>query len=158
MISLQILCFSNRFIEIWMSVKWNSHFFVPPSTELGGPLSVLISRTFYKTHGKVHLICTHSYNIFPLHIRVIRRRAYAQTCPGNFLGFGYINKHHFVGITYIYRIQFVPPVGFWEQPQIPWINSLHLLATAYLYFDGLVQERRNSSALAMELRLSCINP
>ena len=25
-------------------------------------------------------------------------------------------------------------------------------------YDGLVQERRNSSALAMELRLSCINP
>ena len=25
-------------------------------------------------------------------------------------------------------------------------------------FDGLVQERRNSSALAMELRLSCTNP
>ena len=24
--------------------------------------------------------------------------------------------------------------------------------------DGLVQERRNSSAMAMELRLSCINP
>ena len=24
--------------------------------------------------------------------------------------------------------------------------------------NGLVQERRNSSALAMELRLSCINP
>ena len=29
---------------------------------------------------------------------------------------------------------------------------------ALLHFDGLVQERRNSSALAMELRLSCINP
>ena len=27
-----------------------------------------------------------------------------------------------------------------------------------LYIDGLVQERRNSSALAMELRLSCTNP
>ena len=27
-----------------------------------------------------------------------------------------------------------------------------------LYIDGLVQERCNSSALAMELRLSCINP
>ena len=27
-----------------------------------------------------------------------------------------------------------------------------------LYLDGLVQERRNSSALAMELRLSCIKP
>ena len=26
------------------------------------------------------------------------------------------------------------------------------------HIDGLVQERRNSSALAMELCLSCINP
>ena len=26
------------------------------------------------------------------------------------------------------------------------------------YFDGLMQERRNSSALVMELRLSCTNP
>ena len=26
------------------------------------------------------------------------------------------------------------------------------------YIDGLVQERRNSIALAMELRLSCTNP
>ena len=25
-------------------------------------------------------------------------------------------------------------------------------------FDGLVQEKRNSSALATELQLSCINP
>ena len=29
--------------------------------------------------------------------------------------------------------------------------------SATSYFHGLVQERRNSSALAMELRLSCIN-
>ena len=27
-----------------------------------------------------------------------------------------------------------------------------------LHYDGLVQERRNSSALAMELRLSCHHP
>ena len=27
-----------------------------------------------------------------------------------------------------------------------------------LYIDGLVQERHNSSALAIELRLSCTNP
>ena len=27
-----------------------------------------------------------------------------------------------------------------------------------IFFDGLVQERRNSSALAKELRLSCTNP
>ena len=26
------------------------------------------------------------------------------------------------------------------------------------YIDGLVQERRNSNALAVELRISCINP
>ena len=31
-----------------------------------------------------------------------------------------------------------------------WVCGNHL--------DGLVQERRNSSALAVELRLSCINP
>ena len=28
----------------------------------------------------------------------------------------------------------------------------------YVHVDGLVQERRNSKALAMELRLSCTNP
>ena len=28
----------------------------------------------------------------------------------------------------------------------------------HLYIDGLVQERRNSSALALELHLSCIKP
>ena len=28
----------------------------------------------------------------------------------------------------------------------------------YIYLDGLVQNKRNSSALAMELRPSCINP
>ena len=27
-----------------------------------------------------------------------------------------------------------------------------------MHIDGLVQERRNSSALAMELRLACTNP
>ena len=29
---------------------------------------------------------------------------------------------------------------------------------SYLPIDGLVQERRNSSALAMELHISCTNP
>ena len=31
-----------------------------------------------------------------------------------------------------------------------------MLSTKHI--DGLVQERRNSSVLAMELRISCINP
>ena len=29
---------------------------------------------------------------------------------------------------------------------------------AFIHIDGLVQERRNSNALAIELRLSCTNP
>ena len=32
------------------------------------------------------------------------------------------------------------------------------LHTVGVHIGGLVQDRRNSSALAMELRLSCINP
>ena len=40
-----------------------------------------------------------------------------------------------------------------------WIeNSFFSRQAADLQIDGLMQERRNSSALAMELRLSCINP
>ena len=34
------------------------------------------------------------------------------------------------------------------------MNCLSIIAN----IDGLVQERRNSSVLAMELRLSCTNP
>ena len=36
-------------------------------------------------------------------------------------------------------------------------NHMHI-PWDILYIDGLMQERRNSSALAMELRLSCTNP
>ena len=36
-------------------------------------------------------------------------------------------------------------------------NVFHCMILTIHYFDGLVQERRNSSALAMELRLSCTN-
>ena len=35
-------------------------------------------------------------------------------------------------------------------------QSQHMSMTFHI--DGLVQERRNSSAIAMELRLSCTNP
>ena len=33
-----------------------------------------------------------------------------------------------------------------------------MLQAVYIHLDGLVQERRNSSALAVELCLSCTNP
>ena len=36
------------------------------------------------------------------------------------------------------------------------LSTVHWLQTEH--FDGLMQERCNSSALAMELRLSCTNP
>ena len=39
----------------------------------------------------------------------------------------------------------------WQEP-ITWTNGDED------QFDGLVQERRNYSALAMELHLSCTNP
>ena len=32
------------------------------------------------------------------------------------------------------------------------------MSIPYFYIDGLVQERRNSIANALELRLSCTNP
>ena len=38
-----------------------------------------------------------------------------------------------------------------------WWHAVHRL-NHHWYINGLVQERRNSSALAMELRLSCTNP
>ena len=37
-------------------------------------------------------------------------------------------------------------------------SDIFLTWWSHYDIDGLVQERRNSSALAMELRLSCINP
>ena len=36
-------------------------------------------------------------------------------------------------------------------------DNLYFMFQARLNIDGLVQERHNSSALAMELRLSCTN-
>ena len=39
-----------------------------------------------------------------------------------------------------------------------WSLILGFQLTGHQHFDGLVQERRNSSALAMEFRLSCTNP
>ena len=41
----------------------------------------------------------------------------------------------------------------------PVTQSKYIISFCSLcYIDGLVQERRNSSALAMELRMSCTNP
>ena len=59
----------------------------------------------------------------------------------------------------------VAPEKITDFPLITWShNALHFTQNALdlwvstLYIYGLVQERRNSSALAMELRLSCSDP
>ena len=49
----------------------------------------------------------------------------------------------------------VPPVINGNKP--PWGCWRSSTPDTY-HIDGLVQERQNSSVLAMELRLSCINP
>ena len=41
---------------------------------------------------------------------------------------------------------------------LPWVNPGRGSGWTLVNFDGLVQERRNSSALAMELCLSCAKP
>ena len=38
------------------------------------------------------------------------------------------------------------------------LENTYLSRISVVYIDGLVQERRNSIANAMELRLFCINP
>ena len=38
------------------------------------------------------------------------------------------------------------------------VQYMYFSIPAHLYFDGLVQERHNSSVLAMELHISCSNP
>ena len=55
---------------------------------------------------------------------------------------------------------YIPSCSRMDHPELEqccqlWFYSYPILA---FYIDGLVQERRNSSALAMEWRLSCTNP
>ena len=49
-------------------------------------------------------------------------------------------------------------VFLWDFPSLKKMFHYISIITNIDHFDGLVQERRNSSALAMELRLSCNNP
>ena len=46
----------------------------------------------------------------------------------------------------------------WEPKQSVTLVHTSFPLCIHVYINGLVQERRNSSALAMELRLSCTNP
>ena len=52
----------------------------------------------------------------------------------------------------------VPGVSTTENKCLVWLCSLVTVANIADYIDGSVQERRNSSVLAMKLRLSCTHP
>ena len=52
--------------------------------------------------------------------------------------------------------------GIWDRCIVEYVRLVYIclnnLISCRLYFDGLVQERRNSIAIALELQLSCTNP
>ena len=59
-------------------------------------------------------------------------------------------------MIFLLKFNSVWPVGhFWDHPGA---FPLCQISPCNPYFDRLVQERRNSSALAMELCLSCTMP
>ena len=57
------------------------------------------------------------------------------------------------------QVEWWPVIGSGNGlPKSRWQPIISTSCHCLPHLDGLVQERRNSSALAMELRLSCINP
>ena len=76
----------------------------------------------------------------------LTNRALVTPTPDN--GCGPMARSH-----YLYQNWPLPEKCHWKclrHQSLKWVWKLHI--------DGLVQERCNSSALAMELHLSCINP
>ena len=68
-----------------------------------------------------------------------------------------INQHWFIYISYIYVCIYIYIYGSSSNSQQAFTDKIQTLFT-HKYVDELMHERRNSSALEMELRLSCINP
>ena len=68
--------------------------------------------------------------------------------------------HNFPFIYFIQVLLAVLSAFIWEVTKLAIFRRDHTPDPNNLkeYIDGLMQERRNSSALAMELRLSCTNP
>ena len=79
-----------------------------------------------------------------------------------------IINHYFIGTTNLHQAK--SPTFFWKSQiaEMYCFHPLFLLPSSTQFavnviisgdhFNGLVQERRNSSALALELHLSCTNP
>ena len=64
-------------------------------------------------------------------------------------------------ITSLFRLTRTPPSWHFVRGIHCMVNSPHtgpMTMETFHHVDGLVQERRNSSASAMELRLFCTNP
>ena len=63
------------------------------------------------------------------------------------------------GLSCVYADVLAPPLTTWHHQAHRFRSSNPVwVQDRHMHIDGLVQERRNSSALAVELRLSCTNP
>ena len=80
--------------------------------------------------------------------------------------FTFLRCYYFTGIVAFYTFAVVPvkqPWWIWvywacESMGNLWYNSSKTKLNSHVHIDGLGQERRNSTTLAMELRLFCTNP
>ena len=109
-------------------------------------------------------------------LRYVFLLATSQTVVLRVAGLDYVISKENIGcwLLLIFLIFFLLKVGLWhcssftKTPQ-PFFNLVHsdktpslflnhlLYVPQYVYVDGLVRERRNSIANALELRLSCTN-
>ena len=113
----------------WSITKHRSTNWRPQQTNLGD--------TIYKTQGSLLLtgVCPTTGS---------------KACPG------WQQRNHQIFVMVLCAGDILVISGFLVQRAIN-MNSVSM-SLCHLYIDGLVQERHNSIANALELRLSCINP
>ena len=88
--------------------------------------------------------------------------AFQESCDGNSPGLSALTPERFVTLyvlIFLKEIWICIYISCFPQHwnSTCWYSLSRKTRTSPLHSDGLVQERRNSSALAMELHLSCIN-
>ena len=100
--------------------------------------------------------CTNDYTVsWYIHICVTLPQ-YSSCCKERWSPIGHVLWWQLLGLLSWYPFIFVQPLQLIWRLGIVEFNCRYSSSNGI--FDGLVQERRNSSALAMELCLSCINP
>ena len=97
------------------------------------------------------MLCTKFHNDWVTEKQVMGKQDFMK------LGF----KMSFRQISYMAQLHWIPGLGYWNNTD--WDNTevppnQNEKSQSWDHLDGLAQERRNSSALAMELCLFCTNP